>query len=60
VAVEDVTEDAAPKPLQGVTAHLDPDGLVLSLPGALAAPVTVTLEIERDQVSYGDESRVAA
>jgi hypothetical protein len=59
VLVEDVTEDATPKPLQGAAAHLDTDGLVLSLPAALAAPIRITLEIERDQVSYGDGARLA-
>jgi hypothetical protein len=56
VLVEDVTGDEPPKPVQGVAAHLDPYGLVLSLPFALAAPTRFTLEIERDQVSYGDDA----
>jgi hypothetical protein len=56
VLVEDVSGDELPKPVQGVAAHLDPDGLVLALPFALAAPTRITLEIERDDVSYGDSA----
>ena len=40
VLVQDTTdEDAAPKPLPGAAAHLDPDGLVVALPVALSGTV---------------------
>jgi hypothetical protein len=59
VLVEDVTdEDFPPKPLQGAAAHLDPDGLALSLPQALKAPTRVMLSIERDEVSYSDDATI--
>jgi hypothetical protein len=58
VVLDTTDEDAAPKPLSGAAAHLDPDGLVVSLPVALAGTVTVTLGLERSEVSYSDEARV--
>lgn len=57
VLVEDTSDDDQfPKPLPGVAAHLDPDGLVLSLPQAVKAPATVTLSVERSDVTYSDEA----
>jgi hypothetical protein len=53
-------DDAPPKPLPGAAAHLDPDGLVVALPVALTGTVSVTLGVERSEVSYGDEARVRA
>ena len=52
-------EDAAPRPLPGAAAHLDPDGLVVALPAALSGAITVTLAVERSEISYGDDARVA-
>jgi hypothetical protein len=60
VLVEDTSdEDQFPQPLPGAAAHLDPDGLVVSLPQALQRPVTVTLGLERDGVIYSDDARLA-
>ena len=60
VLVEDVSdEDHLPKPLPGVAAHLDADGLVLLLPQSLTPPVSFALRIERDRISYGDDGQVA-
>jgi hypothetical protein len=56
VLVED--EQSEPTPVAGVTAHLDSDGLVLSLPFALTGTVSVTLGVELGQVSYSDVARV--
>ena len=57
VLVEDITdEDVAPKPIRGVAAHLDPDGLVLALPRVLAPPLSVALSIERGEISYSDDA----
>ena len=59
VVLDTTDDDAGPKPLPGVAAHLDPDGLVVALPVALSGTVTVTLAIERSEISYGDDARVA-
>jgi hypothetical protein len=56
VLVED--EESEPTPVPGVAAHLDSDGLVLSLPFALTGTVSVTLGVEIGQVSYSDVARV--
>ncbi len=59
VLVEDVTDqDFPPKPLRGAAAHLDPDGLTVSLPQALKAPTRVMLSIERGEVSYSDDAAI--
>jgi hypothetical protein len=60
VVLDTADSDAAPKPLPGAAAHLDPDGLVVSLPVALTGAVSVTLGEERSDVGYGDEARVRA
>jgi hypothetical protein len=44
---------------RGEAAHLDPDGLVVALPVALSGTVTVTLAMERSEISYGDDATVA-
>jgi hypothetical protein len=55
VLVEDTSdEDDLPHPLPGAAAHLDPDGLVVSLPQELKRPVDVALGVERDGVIYSD------
>jgi hypothetical protein len=59
VVLDTTDEDAAPKPLRGAAAHLDPDGLVVALPAALSGAVRVALAVERSQISYGDDARVA-
>ena len=59
VVLDTTDEDAAPRPLPGAAAHLDPDGLVVALPAALSGAVTVTLAVERSEISYGDDARVA-
>jgi hypothetical protein len=59
VVLDTTDEDAAPKPLLGTAAHLDPDGLVVALPAALTGKVTVTLALERSEISYGDDATVA-
>jgi hypothetical protein len=59
VVLDTTDEDAASKPLPGAAAHLDPDGLVVALPAALSGAVTVTLALERAQISYGDDARLA-
>src|SRR5262249_21374254 len=57
VLVEDTTnEDVLPKPVAGIAAHLEPTGLVLSLPQPLAAPAHVTLGVERDDLTYSDDA----
>jgi hypothetical protein len=57
VLVEDTSDDDQfPKPLPGVAAHLDPDGLVLLLPQAVKAPATVMLSVERGDVTYSDDA----
>jgi hypothetical protein len=59
VVVLDATdEDAAPKPLPGAAAHLDPDGLVVALPASLTGTVTVRLALERSEISYSDDARL--
>jgi hypothetical protein len=58
VVLDTTDEDVAPKPLPGAAAHLDPDGLVVALPVGLSGTVTVTLAIERSEISYGDSARV--
>jgi hypothetical protein len=60
VLVEDASDaDELPQPLPGATAHLDPDGLVVSLPQPLQRPATVMLGVERDRVIYSDDARLA-
>src|SRR4051812_23364226 len=59
VVLDTTDEDAAPEPLPGGAAHLDPDGLVVALPAALSGTVRVTLAVERSEISYGDDARVA-
>src|SRR3954468_5064316 len=59
VVLDTTDEDAAPKPLPGGAAHLDPHGLVVALPAALSGTVRVTLAVERSEISYGDDARVA-
>jgi hypothetical protein len=60
VLVEDTSqEDDLPHPLPGTAAHLDADGLVLSLPQELRRPATVSLGVERDDVIYSDSARLA-
>jgi hypothetical protein len=59
--VQDTTdEDVASMPLPGAAAHLDSDGLVVALPAGLSGPVTVTLAVERSEISYSDDARVAS
>jgi hypothetical protein len=58
VVLDTTDEDVAPKPLPGAAAHLDSDGLVVALPVGLSGTVTVTLAIERSEISYGDSARV--
>jgi hypothetical protein len=58
VVLDTTDEDAAPTPLPGAAAHLDPAGLVVSLPVSLAGTVSVTLGLERSDVGYSDEARV--
>jgi hypothetical protein len=59
VVLDATDEDEPPKALPGAAAHLDTDGLVLALPVALSGTVTVTLSIERSDVSYSDDARIA-
>ena len=57
VLVEDTTDaDDLPKPVAGVAAHLEPDGLVLSLPQAVKAPLAVALGVERNDLTYSDDA----
>ena len=56
VVLDTTDDDAAPKPLPGAAAHLDPDGLVVALPVALSGTVKVALAIERSEISYGDDA----
>jgi hypothetical protein len=57
VVVEDTSDDDAyRKPVPGVAAHLDPDGLVLLLPRAVKAPATVMSMLERGDVTYSDDA----
>jgi hypothetical protein len=58
VVLDTTNDDDPPKPLPGAAAHLDPDGLVVALPVALAGAVSVKLGEERSDVTYGDEARV--
>jgi hypothetical protein len=59
VVVLDTTEDdIVPKPLRGAAAHLDPDGLVVSLPVTLSGTVQVVLGVDRSQVRYSDDASV--
>jgi hypothetical protein len=59
VLVQDASdEDAGPKPIGGVAAHLDADGLVLALPFALSGTVDAMLGIELGELSYSDGARV--
>jgi hypothetical protein len=60
VVLDTTDEDAPPKPLPGAAARLDPDGLVVALPVALAGTVSVTLGVERSEVGYSDEARVSS
>ncbi len=59
VVLDTTDEDAAPKPLPGAAAHLDPDGLVVALPVVAVGPSTVTLALERSEISYSDDATVA-
>jgi hypothetical protein len=59
VVLDSTDEDVAPKPLPGAAAHLDADGLVVALPVALSGAVEVTLAVERSEISYSDDARVA-
>jgi hypothetical protein len=59
VLVQDASdEDHDPKPIAGVSAHLDPDGLVLALPLTLSGTVDAMLSVELDELSYSDDARV--
>lgn len=59
VLVQDAAnEDAGLKPIRGVAAHLDPDGLVLALPLTLSGTVDAMLSVELDELSYSDDARV--
>jgi hypothetical protein len=59
VLVQDASDDdAGLKPIAGVAAHLDPDGLVLALPLALSGTVDAMLSIELGELSYSDDARV--
>jgi hypothetical protein len=60
VLVEDTTnDDDLPKPVAGIAAHLDPDGLIVSLPQPLKAPVTLMLGVERNDLTYSDDATTA-
>jgi hypothetical protein len=58
VVLDATDEDEPPKALPGAVAHLDADGLVVALPVALSGAVTVTLSLERSEVSYSDDARI--
>ena len=58
VVLDTTDEDAAPEPLLGAAAHLDPDGLVVALPAALTGTVTVKLAVERSEISYSHDARL--
>ena len=59
VLVQDATnEDEGLKPIRGVAAHLDADGLVLALPLSLSGTVEAMLSVELDELSYSDDARV--
>jgi hypothetical protein len=59
VVVLDTTEDdIVPKPLRGAAAHLDPDGLVVTLPVTVSGTVQVVLGVDRSQVRYSDDASV--
>ena len=61
VLVQDASdEDSGLKPIRGVAAHLDPDGLVLALPLTLAGTVEAMLSVELGGVSYSDDARVTS
>lgn len=55
---DDSDDDTGPKPIGGVAAHLDADGLVLALPLALSGTVDAMLSIELGELSYSDDARV--
>ena len=60
VLVQDASDDDdGLKPIAGVAAHLDPDGLVLALPLTLAGTVDAVLGVEVGDLSYGDDAQVA-
>jgi hypothetical protein len=59
VLVQDASDDdTGPKPIAGVAAHLDADGLVLALPLTLSGTVDAMLSIELGELSYSDDARV--
>ena len=59
VLVQDASDEGAGlKPIRGVAAHLDADGLVLALPLTLSGTVDAMLSVELDEVSYSDDARV--
>lgn len=61
VLVQDASnDDEGLKPIAGVAAHLDPDGLVLALPLALSGTVDAMLGVELGDLSYSDDARVAS
>jgi hypothetical protein len=61
VLVQDAANEAnGLKPIRGVAAHLDADGLVLALPLTLSGTVDALLSVELGGVSYSDDARVAS
>lgn len=54
----DDSDDQTPVPVAGVAAHVDPTGLVVLLPSALADQVTLTLGVDRDHLRYFDDATV--
>jgi hypothetical protein len=61
VLVQDAADEAAGlKPIRGVAAHLDADGLVLALPLTLSGTVDAMLSVELDELSYSDDARVTS
>ena len=61
VLVQDASdEDNGLKPIRGVAAHLEPDGLVLALPLILSGTVDAMLSVELGDVSYSDDARVTS
>ena len=61
VLVQDASdEDNSLKPIRGVAAHLQPDGLVLALPLILSGTADAMLSVELGDVSYSDDARVTS
>jgi hypothetical protein len=56
----DDAADQTPVPVAGAAAHLDPAGLVVLLPSALAGHVTLTLAADRDHLRYFDDATAAS